>query len=274
MSHHLLRNQNGHLLRVDHRVYEQGYVLDLPTHLLRGTDKQAILTSQRMWPISASVTNGSSNYNYTTSLPSFAQVTSSLESGYSTNAPSAYWVGSRGSRWASGSCASANVWNADIGRGLEYRYNFSITARFYNFNWPTGFHEVPAISFTANATFLNRGLSSVCFRAFACDSVRIGGTSTQPHYRFNPTPATLADLDALPGGYVMQANSSIPDTQIVIYGPFEKKEYLTVVAYPEDFAVPYQNPPPQSGQEAHFEGYANVEVLTSSNSAPTAWVIG
>lgn len=272
MSHHLLRNQNGHLLRVDHRVYEQGYVLDLPTHLLRGTEKQKTLMSDKAWSLGASV--GYSPYvssDHTDHLPTYTEVVSSLELKYSTGTPGSNWINGGGS-FGSGTCASADIWHSEVEGRQLYRYEFVVRACCFNFSWPSGYSTVPAICFTANTSFQNRGVSSIVFRAFACDSVYAGGTQFQPRYTYNPMPTSLAALNALPGGFVSQ--SDITSREIVIQGPFTKKKYITVVAYPQDFSVPYQDPSPHSSGEAYFCGHATAEVLRSGSfSGFTAWVI-
>ena len=285
MSHHLLKNEVGHLRRVDGSVYDEGVLLGvLPTHLRRGTDKQIVLTSARACNVSIGITSDTSGLPWADTLPSLTEVSNSLASAYQTKAPGSSWINGSTSGTGYPINYDAEVAYSEVkstcagGVVMHYTYRFTSRVFFAFFNWPSGFSSVPGLAFTTSVSFQNRCQSALCFRAFSCDRVYAGGTSLQPRYRYSPFPTTLAALNALPGGLVAQSNLS--SKQLSIMGPFDKRGLLAIAIYHTNLVGPYGDPTPSALPDDHlqreytFSGASYVNIFSSSTSNPNAWVIG
>jgi hypothetical protein len=252
MSGHLLKKTDGHLLRIDGRIYDQGYLVGvLPTHLLRG----------------ARVGNRISPYTYSKhqlylgvdqsinpTIPSADEVREAIMEQYASQISS---VTNR----SYDDCYSSSVSRyLDRGNGSEYLCSFIVRFWILSFPWPNAYSIIPGIKFPMSITGSSRDIE---VRVKSSDLVQTGGSISNPRYSME-LPSTLEGLQALPGG-VFAGDASY---DVKIAGPFIKKNRLLIIAYPCNMTPPYQIPDePQTPSGAYI--YQNVHSDFSAQGTVT-----
>ncbi len=257
MSGHLLRNIAGHLLRVDGRVYDQGVLLgELPTHLLRGVKTGNQI---KYWYDNYQIYIGVKKSTISPAFLTEDEVFSAILDQYANQLSN---VRNR----SYNDCYSTEVKRyLDRGNGSEYTYAFVVRFWILACSWPSGYSVIPGIRFSLSVTGSNHDIE---VRVKSSDIVRTGGSISNPTYSAE-LPSTLAGLQALPGG-VFSGNANY---DVVIPGPFVKKNRLMIIAYPRNMAPPYQipnAPQPPSGayiyekKHSDFSAQGTVSIDTSA----------
>lgn len=248
---HLLKNINGHLQRVDGRVYLENHLVGvLPTHLLKGYS--TVNLSSYRW---VSQENIYTSYDDpTSSLPTSLEISNALAgSGNLTNfifqSSSSYLTRSAGS-WAQFSAGS-------------YLWQFTLQKSYHFFRWPTGHTQISGVRISVDIS--GSGNLKVSFAAMAASVYRSGGTDLQPRYSC-AVPNNRAGLLALPH---VTVSGPVSNHIVPIIGNMTRNDYIVVVSFPEHHTVEAVEPP-TSGTRSVSSSYT---IRQSTSSSITAWAI-